>query len=79
MENRELADKICNYISAPFGLGLNEHVRNKVAEMITSDLTKYSQVLTEAKEVVRVEREDSKLALEHAIFHLELALQEIKI
>jgi hypothetical protein len=77
MENKELANKICDYIATPFGIGLNGHVRNKVAEMITNDMIKYKQLIKEAKEVVRVEQEDSKLALESAIFHLKLALQDL--
>jgi hypothetical protein len=30
-DTKALADDICDYISAPFGIGLNEHVRQSVA------------------------------------------------
>lgn len=37
-DTRALSDEICDYISAPFGLGLNEHVRKSVALKIAEAL-----------------------------------------
>jgi len=37
-DTRALADEICDYISAPFGIGLNEHVRKSVALKIAEAL-----------------------------------------
>jgi len=37
-DTRKLADEICDYISAPFGLGLNEYVRENVAQKIAEAL-----------------------------------------
>ena len=37
-DTKKLADEICDYIAAPFGIGLNEHVRESVALKIAEAL-----------------------------------------
>lgn len=37
-DTRKLADEICDYIAAPFGIGLNKQVREGVAQKIAEAL-----------------------------------------